>query len=56
MNTASTNGTAAIDASGSWTYTPANYNGIDYADSALNISKESGRNQVTHWTSAIQKN
>jgi diguanylate cyclase (GGDEF)-like protein len=29
---------------------------IDYADSALYISKESGRNQVTHWTSAIQKN
>lgn len=26
---------------------------IDYADSALYISKESGRNQTTHWTSSI---
>jgi VCBS repeat-containing protein len=30
INTAATNGTAAIDASGNWTYTPtANYNGSD---------------------------
>ncbi len=26
---------------------------IDYADSALYISKESGRNQITHWTSSL---
>ena len=26
---------------------------IDYADSALYISKQSGRNQVTHWSSTI---
>lgn len=26
---------------------------IDYADSALYISKESGRNQVTHWASTL---